>query len=163
MSTELAENQDFGPLGYPHHCGVLGFCRIFHANLKIAQGLRAPCRVQNSPNLQYFPLLFGYRFLPFPRFGRLIRIPLVHFVCNCNRIRHNTASLQISLLKISGDVPSVPLARAGGRERQRSRPQPGQFRRPRGLQPRRGWRRRLLDLLRSVSAQLFIRVLPAAP
>ena len=40
MSTELAENQDLGPLGYPHHRGVLGFCRTFHANLKIAQGLR---------------------------------------------------------------------------------------------------------------------------
>ena len=40
MSTELAENQDLGPLGYPHHRGVLGFCRIFHANLKIDQGLR---------------------------------------------------------------------------------------------------------------------------
>ena len=40
MSTELAENQDLGPLGYPHHRGVLGFYRIFHANLKIAQGLR---------------------------------------------------------------------------------------------------------------------------
>ena len=45
MSTELAENQDLGPLGYPHHRGVLGFCRIFHANLKIAQGLRAPLTV----------------------------------------------------------------------------------------------------------------------
>ena len=41
MSTELAENQDLGPLGYPHHRGVLGFCRTFHANLKIAQELRA--------------------------------------------------------------------------------------------------------------------------
>ena len=43
MSTELAENQDLGPLGYPHHRGVLGFCRIFYANLKIAQGLRVLC------------------------------------------------------------------------------------------------------------------------
>ena len=42
MSTELAENQDLGPLGYPHHRGVLGFCRTFHANPKIAQGLRGP-------------------------------------------------------------------------------------------------------------------------
>ena len=41
MSTELAENQDLGPLGYPHHHGVLGFWRIFYTNLKIAQGLRA--------------------------------------------------------------------------------------------------------------------------
>ena len=41
MSTELAENQDLGPLGYSHYRGVLGFYRIFHANLKIAQGLRA--------------------------------------------------------------------------------------------------------------------------
>ena len=40
MSTELAENQDLGPLGYPHHHGVLGFWRIFYTNLKIAQGLR---------------------------------------------------------------------------------------------------------------------------
>ena len=42
MSTELAENQDLGPLGYPHHHGVLGFWRIFYTNLKIAQGLRDP-------------------------------------------------------------------------------------------------------------------------
>ena len=40
MSTELAENQDLGPLGYPHHRGVLGFWRIFYTNLKIAIGLR---------------------------------------------------------------------------------------------------------------------------
>ena len=40
MSTELAENQDLWPLGYPHHRGVLGFWRIFYTNLKIAQGLR---------------------------------------------------------------------------------------------------------------------------
>ena len=42
MSTELAENQDLGPLGYPHHRGVLGFWRLFYTNLNIAQGLRAP-------------------------------------------------------------------------------------------------------------------------
>ena len=41
MSTELAENRDLGPLGYPHHHGVLGFWRIFYTNLKIAIGLRA--------------------------------------------------------------------------------------------------------------------------
>ena len=40
MSTELAENQDFRPLGYPHHRGVLGFWRIFYTNLKIDIGLR---------------------------------------------------------------------------------------------------------------------------
>ena len=40
MSTELAENRDLGPLGHPHHIGVLGFCRHFNTNLKIAQGLR---------------------------------------------------------------------------------------------------------------------------
>ena len=39
MSTELAENRDLGPLGHPHHRGVLGFCRHFITNLKIAQGL----------------------------------------------------------------------------------------------------------------------------
>ena len=38
MSTELAENRNLGPLGHPHHHGVLVFCRHFIANLKIAQG-----------------------------------------------------------------------------------------------------------------------------
>ena len=53
MSTELAENQDLGPLGYPHHRGVLGFCRTFHANLKIAQGLRVlPCLLSWSHSTQ---------------------------------------------------------------------------------------------------------------
>ena len=41
MSTELAENRNLGPLGHPHHRGVLSFCRHFITNLKIAQGLRA--------------------------------------------------------------------------------------------------------------------------
>ena len=54
MSTELAENQDLGPLGYPHHHGVLGFWRIFYTNLKIAQGLRA---VVVDPTMEVYSVL----------------------------------------------------------------------------------------------------------
>ena len=84
---------------------------------------------------------------------------------NPDPLADGTSCINHSYSTFAGDVPSVPLARAGGRKRQRPRrPHPGQLqRRLGGLQQRRGRRRRrLLDLLRSVSAQLFVRVLPAA-
>ena len=56
MSTELAEIQDLGPLGYPHHRGVLGFWRIFYTNLKIAIGLRGRATTPTRVSVfNYFP------------------------------------------------------------------------------------------------------------